>query len=668
MTWKGIAYKATVVLLGMAVIAGLAAVVVQADSTTTGYATLKDFDVTDETFSFSQGAVVSDGSGDFFIADRGDNSVIHVFAGEAVIDMGAVPLDSVDEAPASGYQSSAEPIVGHSYVMQFGGTYGKIQLIASRYSSTGREYFFMWVYQPSGSRSFSGGGWSAEPTANPDTGPTPTEAPSGYSADLVITHGDMDNLGFGWPSGFDLFSGQSTPVHEYPWAIDPDDPAGTDRIMLGTSYDGNPPAGSDGYTSRTSRSENLPEAITMQYSLGGVQVNSAIIQMFVDDFQSPVWKSRFHATLNGQRAPFLEDILNSLRQTGPIGKLITAQVPQTFLSAIASGSLEIYIDDPTTGAGDGYAVDFVQILINPRDADYTGSVSGNVYDSATGYAISGATVSASGVVSAQTDSQGAYSLAGVPAGLATVKASKSGYMSQTLSRDLPSGESVTIDFELTEGVDPTVPPAPTATPTPGPGETPSPTPVPDFATLTADSVTVEAGGTAQVAIRLSNVENLATLGFNLTYDSSVVQVTDVTRGALLRSFTFVPNSNEAGIVRFGFASTAELSGDGWAAVVEFQAVGAEGSSSNLNLTDVVATDGDGTALDIVEQDGRITIGSPDKGDSNGDGRLDESDALHALRMYVKLEPEDRVADMNDSGDVTPDDARIIMQQAAQRRG
>ena len=64
-------------------------------------------------------------------------------------------------------------------------------------------------------------------------------------ADLVVRTGDIDNLNFGWPEGFDPFSGQSsTPAHSYPWTVDQNDPSGTDRIFVVSSYNGTPPRGS----------------------------------------------------------------------------------------------------------------------------------------------------------------------------------------------------------------------------------------------------------------------------------------------------------------------------------------------------------------------------------------------------------------------------------------
>ena len=302
--------------------------------------------------------------------------------------------------------------------------------------------------------------------AVPEVTVTATPEVTSNEADMVILVGDIDNLGFGWPAGFDVFSGASTPVHSYPYLPDANDANGTDRIMVGTSYNGNPPRGQDGYTSYTSRPDNLPEAIDMQYNLDSIPVRSATLQMFVDDFQSPVWGSTFQVTLNGQRALFLENVLNALDQTGPIGKLITVQIPADFLPFVESGHLSIYIDDPTTGAGDGYAIDFIRLLVNPHIST-VGNVSGKVIDATTGLVLQGVTVSASGTVTGVTGSDGTYTLSNVPAGLVVVTASKNGYTSQTLSADLVAGTSITLDFALSPA------PAPTATPTPAPTPLPS---------------------------------------------------------------------------------------------------------------------------------------------------------------------------------------------------
>ncbi len=266
-------------------------------------------------------------------------------------------------------------------------------------------------------------------------------------ADCIIQIGDMDNLGFGWPTGFDVFSGNSTPSHGYPWELDPSDPAGTDRIMVGTGVDGN---AREGYSGSTSRPDNLPQIISTSFNCPGVSINSAIIQMFVDDFQAPAFGSHFQVELNGTRAPFIESVINALRQTGPIGKLISVQVPSEYLYLLSSGNFSIYIDDPTTGVGDGYAVDFVRLLINPdlSASSYTGMITGKVTDKSTGQALQGVKVSAGGTAETQTNSNGEYTLSRVPAGLVVISASIPGYINGSTSVDLVAGGNATANISL----------------------------------------------------------------------------------------------------------------------------------------------------------------------------------------------------------------------------
>lgn len=267
-------------------------------------------------------------------------------------------------------------------------------------------------------------------------------------AEQIVLVGDIDNLGYGFPSGFDVFSGASTPVHRFPFQPEPGDADGTDRIMVGTGYTGNSPVGIDGYTRTTSRPDNLPEAIELIYTLEVATVREALLQMFVDDFQAAPMGSYFQVRLNNRRATFVEGALNALNQTGPIGKLISLPVPAEFLSAVAGGSLTIAIDDPTTGVGDGYAVDFVRLLINPTLTDNVGTITGTVVDDETEEPLAGATVTAGGAFTTTTDSDGEYSLDDIPAGLAVLTASMAGYSAKTATVDLLAGGTANLDFEL----------------------------------------------------------------------------------------------------------------------------------------------------------------------------------------------------------------------------
>ena len=87
----------------------------------------------------------------------------------------------------------------------------------------------------------------------------------GPEADLVVRTGDINNLGFGWPPGFDPFSGKSTPPHGYPWTPPAGAPAGTDRIMLGSAVTAQDVAtrSGDGYAGSTQRPDNMPQPVTL---------------------------------------------------------------------------------------------------------------------------------------------------------------------------------------------------------------------------------------------------------------------------------------------------------------------------------------------------------------------------------------------------------------------
>jgi len=268
-------------------------------------------------------------------------------------------------------------------------------------------------------------------------------------AELIVRVGDIDNLGFGWPEGFDPFSGKSTPPHEYPYNPAADDPDGTDRIMIPTGYKyGGPEMNSDGYTGSTKRSDNTPRPVVLQYDLGQTVPRTALLRMFIDDFQSPAMKSAYQASLNGERAPFLERVLNAVEQTGPIGKLITLEIPPEYVRLLASGRLSIAIDDPVTGIGDGFAVDFAELVINPRQLRHVGTVFGTITDKETEKPLAGAVVWAGGAASVATDKDGRYSLSNVAAGLAVATASLSGYESGTKSNDLVSGDKLQLDIAL----------------------------------------------------------------------------------------------------------------------------------------------------------------------------------------------------------------------------
>jgi outer membrane protein OmpA-like peptidoglycan-associated protein len=358
----------------------------------------------------------------------------------------------------------------------------------------------------------------------------------GPEADLVVRTGDINNLGFGWPKGFDPFSGQSTPPHQWPdiEKIPSGAPDGTDRIMLGTSVmpvhmvtqhvAGQPDQitlesithtdGGDGYSGAlgdcyyirdgalqkmpqvlrdpVSREltekfvlSNLPDGIrklapsTLQGQLPlyfkvdapsaarctreraltmpapivlpvgsfRFELQNVVVQIFVDDFQPLPLHSHFQVSLNGTRVPNFEYAINSLDQSGPIGKLLTLKLLPEYFPLIESGTVKLLIDDPTTRVQDGYAVDFVRILLNPYKFKYQVSLAARVLDADKNTPISGATVTAA-LESAATDRDGKCELKGLPAGLVVATASAPGYDETSVPVDLPAGQAGNAEIRL----------------------------------------------------------------------------------------------------------------------------------------------------------------------------------------------------------------------------
>ncbi|PYV79746.1 MAG: hypothetical protein DMG93_20270 [Acidobacteria bacterium] len=292
---------------------------------------------------------------------------------------------------------------------------------------------------------------------------------NGPEADLVVRTGDINNLGFGWPQGFDPFSGNSTPPHKFPWDPAPGEPDRTDRIMLGSAIDPTEALRdirhynsyrSDGYSGMLSdcemlsqgqpckeRQDSWPQPITLIVGHLPANVTAVLLQMFVDDFQPAAFHSHFHVSLNGTRIPSFESSINSLDQTGPIGKLVSMKLLPEYWPLLKSGEVKLLIDDPTTKVRDGYAIDFARILINPHKFKYEVSLVASVVDADKHTPIPGASVTA-GLQSASSDIRGKCKLSGLPAGLVTATGAAPGYDENSVPVDLIAGQSGTAEIQL----------------------------------------------------------------------------------------------------------------------------------------------------------------------------------------------------------------------------
>ena len=267
-------------------------------------------------------------------------------------------------------------------------------------------------------------------------------------ADIIVRVGDMDNLGFGWPTGFDPLSGEETPRHSWPWRPEADDPPGTDRVMVLSGMRERSSARHDGYSGSTDRPYNDPRPIAIKFSLDGVALRNAVLQLFVDDFQAPKFGNRFEVRLDGREAPDLSAPLNALSQTGPIGKLLTLQLLPEYNDLLLDGELVVSIDDPHSNVGDGFALDFARLLINPKQWRYVGTVRGVAQDKHSGEPIAGVLVSAGNVQQIETDANGRFELMNVPAGMIVTTGTHPDYVGDSQARDLQAEQIVDVVLVL----------------------------------------------------------------------------------------------------------------------------------------------------------------------------------------------------------------------------
>lgn len=291
------------------------------------------------------------------------------------------------------------------------------------------------------------------------------------------------------------FSGESTSAHYWGSANDPydnfkwdqinnDEPNGLDRIITVSSYEKErniSGVGADGYSNRQIRVPQYPgkiraPKITPKDEQGIISINhniknikdqnnkfeikAAKLQMFVDDFQAKAggstaggatYQIKFISDDKTEtRIPEFEELINHLNQTGPVGKLITFEIPSKYYDLLENNNnLHINIDDPTTGAGDGYAIDFVKLLINPKDIMHEGTIKGKITDINTNQPIEKAYVEVNGKWRIYTDKQGNYEIPNVTSGLASVKAYKAGaYIGKSKTIDVVDDQISILNFEL----------------------------------------------------------------------------------------------------------------------------------------------------------------------------------------------------------------------------
>lgn len=264
-------------------------------------------------------------------------------------------------------------------------------------------------------------------------------------AEYMLRIGDIDNLGFGWPADFNPFCGKKTPSHKYPWVINEQDLTGMDRILLGSSYQKK--KSGDGYSGAYSpKTKPVPITIPLK-DIKNISISAIKMQIFIDDFQTPSRKSSFKVTLNGKRFINLEKMIKAIDQTGPVGKLVTVEVNDELLPEFSKDSISFFVDDPTTGIGDGFAIDFIKILVNPqKELIYKGNIKGMV--TYMGKPADSVEISIPGRPSITTDAKGSFAFNDIQPGLIVLHAYKKNFATIEKNVDVECSKTTTINIGL----------------------------------------------------------------------------------------------------------------------------------------------------------------------------------------------------------------------------
>ncbi len=184
--------------------------------------------------------------------------------------------------------------------------------------------------------------------------------------------------------------------------------------------------------------------------------------------------------------------------------------------------------------------------------------------------------------------------------------------------------------------------------------------------LTFESRGRPTGGTVRIPLTLRGIEEeLGNMDLTLGYDPTVLQPTAVEAGSLAADCLF-DYSIAAGTGRIALAHAEGFGGDGTVAYIVCDVIGAQGWASPLSITELTANRADDYGpVEIPAEDGlfQVTGTEESRGDADGDYLLTPFDSLMALKMEQGSLPMDPVLDIDGDGQVTADDARLILSWA-----
>ncbi len=267
-------------------------------------------------------------------------------------------------------------------------------------------------------------------------------------AEILVRVGDVDNFGFDTRSGFNPFCKNNRQQHVFPLKTTTQDYTGTDKILVGSSYKkGKIEIKADDYLATTNWTAQHKTVIPLIFPAPKTVIKSAMFQILIGDFQAPLLGSSFQFSINGKRIPYIEAALNAIEQTKLMGQLFNFSLLKEDLALLKNGEVLLSIDDPTTGVGDGFAIDFVQLLINLKQNNTcTGTIKGTVTDE-NGNPLPNVLIS-NAMTQTVTDKKGRFIIKNALTGLISLNGQKTGYIPTYQNVELNKNKKAKIDLVL----------------------------------------------------------------------------------------------------------------------------------------------------------------------------------------------------------------------------
>ena len=196
------------------------------------------------------------------------------------------------------------------------------------------------------------------------------------------------------------------------------------------------------------------------------------------------------------------------------------------------------------------------------------------------------------------------------------------------------------------------------------------------AQISVSDVTAGAGEEIKVNVSMSENPGITGMTLSLTYDESVMELTNIEKGSALNELTFTVPKNLKSGCQFPWDAEsvdAEKATNGDFLTLTFKvADNATEGSYDIKFSYVPGAiiDNDLNPVNVQIENGTLTVAGSSllKGDFDKDGIITVADALSALRIAAKIKApvaEDfKIGDMDADGNITVSDALAILRIAA----